>query len=282
MGKKGVCELEAGEAVGHPWNTEASGSHMACEIAIVGNKHNVSISMVDDECKDVRGEIKEALDQEGKEEQQEGSGEIPGSDDSQKSLNTLQTHAHVPDRRVAGQDEGRGDVAMVLCNAVLEGSVQGTKSFSEQVPEASKDLKKTSGMNLPCSLAVEESFFGTIGETPLRRQKMKGFCDVVKPSTHPRRSVRLSEKASQARKSTLVREGSLPISISDGHIGNCNYRIRKNKTRENPTKLWDQGKQIGLVCRGDEEEVIQEYQCLEDKDLKFMKSIAEGSLNGFL
>ncbi|KAL9329349.1 hypothetical protein ACSQ67_004352 [Phaseolus vulgaris] len=61
----------------------------------------------------------------------------------------LQTHAHVLDRRVAGQDEGRGGRAMVLCNDVLEGNVQGIQSFSEQVHEASKDLKKTLGPNLP-------------------------------------------------------------------------------------------------------------------------------------
>ena len=138
------------------------------------------------------------------------------------------------------------------------------------------------GLNLPCSLAVEELLFETIGETPLRQRKLKGLCDVVEPSTHPRRSVRLSEKASQARKAALVREGSLLISISDGDIGNFNYRIRKNETRENPTKLWDQGKQIGLVCRGDEKEVIQEYQSMEDSDLEFMKNITRGNLNGFL
>jgi len=131
-------------------------------------------------------------------------------------------------------------------------------------------------------LAVEELLFETIGETPLRQRKLKGLCDVVEPSTHPRRSVRLSEKASQARKAALVREGSLLISISDGDIGNFNYRIRKNETRENPTKLWDQGKQIGLVCRGDEKEVIQEYQSMEDSDLEFMKNITRGNLNGFL
>jgi len=131
-------------------------------------------------------------------------------------------------------------------------------------------------------LAVEESLFGTFAETPLRQRKMKGLCDVVEPSTHPRRSVRLSEKASQARKTALVREGSLPISISDRDIGNCNYRIQKIETRENPNKLWDQGKRIGLGCRDDEEEVIQEYQSMEDRDLEFMKSIAGGNLNGFL
>jgi len=124
LGKKGVCE-----AVGQPWNTEASGRHMVCVIANVGKKHNASISRGDSECKDVRGEIKEALGQEGKEEQQEGSGEFPGLDDSQKRLNMLQTHAHVLDRRVAGQDEGRGGRAMVLCNDVLEGNVQGIQSF---------------------------------------------------------------------------------------------------------------------------------------------------------
>jgi len=124
LGKKGVCELQAGEAVGQPWNKEASGSHMACELATAGKKHNVSISMVVGESKDVRGEIKEAMNQEGKEEQQEGLGEIPALDDSQNRVNMLQTHDHVHDRRSAGQDEG----AMVMCDAVLEGSVQGTHS----------------------------------------------------------------------------------------------------------------------------------------------------------
>ena len=39
---------------------------------------------------------------------------------------------------------------------------------------------------------------------------------------------------------------------------------------------------MGLVYRREEGEVIQEYQCMEDRDLEFMKSIIGGNLNGFL
>jgi len=101
------------------------------------------------------------------------------------------------------------------------------------------------------------------------------------PSTHPRRSVRLSERLSQARKEMLSREGSLSVSISDGDISNCNSHFQNPKIREEATKLWDLGKQFGLACRGDEEKVVQEYQCMEERDLEFMKNLAVGNINDF-
>jgi len=114
-------------------------------------------------------------------------------------------------------------------------------------------------------LAAEETNFRSRCETPLRQSKMKGLRDLGEPSTHSRRSVRLSEKSSQVRKNLLAREGSLSMSISDGDIGNCNSHLLNNVIREDSTKLCDLGKQIGLACRGDEEEVIQEYQCMEER-----------------
>jgi len=80
---------------------------------------------------------------------------------------------------------------------------------------------------------------------------MKGLSELGEPSTHPRRSVRLSERSSQARKELVLRIGSLTTSISDGDINNCNARVRNLEVREEPTKLWDLGKQIGLACHGE-------------------------------
>jgi len=232
---------------------------------IASNKESKITAMVDGKCKGVRRENKEVLEQEGIEEEQEGTGEDSGMDKSQ---------APFPVRREEGQEEGKGGDAVGLCNFELEGSVPGTLPSVEQVIEITEEIRMKTALNLQCSLAAEETSFGSRCETPLRRRKMKGLCDLVVPSTHPRRSVRLSEKSSQVRKNLLAKEGSLSMSISDGDIGNCNSRLRDNEIREEPPKLWDQGKQIGLVFRGDKEEVIQEYQCMEDRDLEFMKSIA--------
>jgi len=187
-----------------------------------------------------------------------------------------------PVGREEGEEEGKGGDEVGLCNSELKGSVPGTITSTEQVIEITEVIRMKPALNLQCSLAAEETSFGSRCETPIRWRKMRGIHHLVEPSTHPRRSVRLSEKSVQVRKNLLAKEGSLSMSISDGDIGNCNSRFRDNGIREEPTKLWNQGKQIGLQCCGDEEEVIQEYQCMEDRDLEFMKSITGGNLKGFL
>ena len=263
LGNKGDCGSGVGAVAGHVWNMEASGNQPTARentrytfSATVSNKENNSIAMVEGDCKGVQKGNKEAFDQDGKEEEQEGTREVFGMADSQKRKDKSQT--------------------------LLEGSVPRTQPLAEQVIEITEEIRMKTALNLPCSLAVEDTNLGSRCETPLRRRKMKGLHDLVESSTHLRRSVRLSEKSSQVRKGLLAREGSLSMPISDGDIRNCNSRLRNNEIREEPTKLWDQGKQIGLVCRGEEEEVIQEYQCMEDRDLEFMESIVGGNLNGFL
>ena len=72
------------------------------------------------------------------------------------------------------------------------------------------------------------------------------------PNTQPRRSVRLTERSSQARKELVPIIGSSTTSISDGDINNCNARVRNPEIREEPTKLWELEKQIGLACHGEE------------------------------
>jgi len=46
-------------------------------------------------------------------------------------------------------------------------------------------------------------------------------------------------------------------SISDRDINNCNIRLRPNRLIGGPSNLWGIGKQAGLICRTDEEEVVK-------------------------
>ena len=114
-----------------------------------------------------------------------------------------------------------------------------------------------------------------------RRGKKKGLSELGKPSTLPRRSVRLSEKMSQAREALLLSEGLPATSISDGDINNCNARVRIPGSPEEPADLWVLRKQIRIACCGVEEEVVQEFKCMEDQDMEFKKNVEVGNLNAF-
>jgi len=93
--------------------------------------------------------------------------------------------------------------------------------------------------------------------------------------------VRLSERLSQARKDLLPSEDLPIISISDGDISNCNARVCISGNREELANLWGLGKQIGLACRREEEEVVQEPQCMEERDMEFTKKLEVGNLKDF-
>ena len=108
---------------------------------------------------------------------------------------------------------------------------------------------------------------------------MKGMRELGEPNTLPRRSVRLSARTSQVRRNLLLNDGPVVTSISDGDINNCNTRIRSSGRSEEPADLWILGKQIGLACRQEEEEVVQELYCMEERDLEFMKNAEVGTLN---
>jgi len=46
--------------------------------------------------------------------------------------------------------------------------------------------------------------------------------------------------------------------------------------------LWAIGKQTGLYCRGDEEEVVKEYDSMKVRESEVMNSRKEGKVNGVL
>jgi len=125
----------------------------------------------------------------------------------------------------------------------------------------------------------EERKLGSLCNISSRQRKIKGLREFVEPNSHPRRSVRLSERLSQARKNLLSSEGLPTISISDRDINNCNARVCISGNREEPANIWGLGKQIELACRREEEEVVQELQCMEERDMEFMKKLEVGDHN---
>jgi len=59
-------------------------------------------------------------------------------------------------------------------------------------------------------------------------------------------------------------------------IRNCNKRFC---TPDNPMEqenLWEVGKQVGMLCRGEEMEVITEYGRMEVRDEEMVKDSQEG------
>jgi len=126
---------------------------------------------------------------------------------------------------------------------------------------------------------VEERKLGSSCNNSSKQRKIKDLRESVEPNSHPRRSVRLSERMPQARKNLLISEGLPTISNSDGDINNCNTRTYISGNREEPANIWGLCKQVGLACRREEEEVVQELQCMEERDMEFMKNVEMGDHN---
>ena len=133
-------------------------------------------------------------------------------------------------------------------------------------------------ITLPLDLA-EGATVGGITTTPPRRRKLKGLFELGDSISFPRRSVRLLSRHAKANSSSCGRDGMCSNSISDGRIVNCNLRSAGPSLTAEPSNLWDIGKKYGLKCRGDEEEVVNEYLCLEERDTEVMKNFEEGDKN---
>jgi len=80
----------------------------------------------------------------------------------------------------------------------------------------------------------------------------------------------------------MNRDGMSNASISDKDIINCNSRLYAPYNMAESSYLWAIGKQIGLYCRGDEEEVVKEYDSMEVRDSEVMNNRKEGKVNGVL
>jgi len=127
-----------------------------------------------------------------------------------------------------------------------------------------------------------EATTGWFSKTTQHRGKMKGLSELGVSNTHPRCSVRLSIRSSQARNTSQFRQGTTSVSLSDKDIDNCNLQMCDPESSVEPSKLWEISRRVGITCRGDEQKVVKEYSCLEVRDLEIMKSAEKGKKDVFL
>jgi len=120
-----------------------------------------------------------------------------------------------------------------------------------------------------------------LSKSPPRQCKEKGLTELGDLSLlQRRRSARLSKKQSLPGSTSHHREGKISSSISDGDIKDCNSRLYDQGTGAEPLELWEIGKLPVLIFHGDEEEVVKEYMCMEERDMEVPKDAKEGDKEG--
>jgi len=126
----------------------------------------------------------------------------------------------------------------------------------------------SSGELSPLLLGVDGANEKSRSNSPPRRRKKKGLSELGDSCPHPRRSVRLSLILPQAGSLEHHKDGLSSVSMSDRDIKICNSRLCAFVNLAEPSSLWVAGKQVGITCRGEEEEVVKEYGRMEDRDSK--------------
>jgi len=112
--------------------------------------------------------------------------------------------------------------------------------------------------------------------SPPQRRKKKGLLELGDSCPFPQRSARLRSRTAAVGPSESAR-GEMPsASISDLDINNCNSRVRATVNLAEPASLWAIGKQVGIFCRKEEEEVVKEYECMDDRDEEVTRGLENG------
>ncbi|KAL9276571.1 hypothetical protein ACSQ67_025885 [Phaseolus vulgaris] len=70
---------------------------------------------------------------------------------------------------------------------------------------------------------------GKILKSTRRRRKIKGLVDLEGSKSHPRRSVRISNKYPQSAFSSHSKQGMPAVSLLDGDIDNRNLRLHESE-----------------------------------------------------
>jgi len=117
----------------------------------------------------------------------------------------------------------------VTCDALLRNHIEGL--VLQELEEGSKVVERLG------ETGDEAMLGGTINKSSSCRSKKKGLWELGEPSTHPRRSMRISERSSRARNSPSCTTGTPTTTISDGDIYNCNTRLCESEDVEEPTML---------------------------------------------
>lgn len=62
----------------------------------------------------------------------------------------------------------------------------------------------------------------------------------------------------------------------EGDILLCNSRLRKKGNPNDPSKIWEVGKLLWSSCCRNEEEIIEEFRRMKDRDKGIRKKLEEG------
>lgn len=125
-------------------------------------------------------------------------------------------------------------------------------------------VMSTGAGSLP-QLGIDDTVLKCRSNSPPLRRKKKGLLELGDSCPYPRRSARLSSRV-----------GMPSVSISDMDINLCNSRLCATVNLAEPVSLSAIGKQVGIICREEEEEVVKEYGCMEVRD----EEVSLGSKSG--
>jgi len=167
-------------------------------------------------------------------------------------------------REVGPNDKGGASVVRELRSGSNQLIHEGASVVRELEP------RELSGI---CGQEVIKGGSGIRNQPPRGSQRTKGLGEMEEPSSLPRRSIRAWP--AQVRYSAS-KAGTLSATTSEGDTNFCNSRFRALEVSVEPLKLWEMGKQMGIVCRRIEEEVVKEYQNMEERDVEFAQKIQEG------
>jgi len=115
--------------------------------------------------------------------------------------------------------------------------------------------------------------------SPPRHRKKKGLTEFGDSCPFPRRSGRIKARMPQAGAMVHNTDEVSSSSISDKNIYICNSRLDEPDDRAGPSKLWEVGKQVGIRCCKEENEVVREYGNMEVRDSEVASCSKTGNKN---
>ena len=128
----------------------------------------------------------------------------------------------------------------------------------------------------------EEKDGGISAVKTMRHKRWKGLWELGESSTVQQRKTRVGAGSIYAGSCPESRVSKKSYFLSDGDIVKCNSRCRKEKEVEEPSAVWEVGKQLGVACHRVESDVIMELERMEVRDLEVVKKYKEGNKESFL
>ena len=151
--------------------------------------------------------------------------------------------------------------------------------------EGTQEDDGTEGDTWFCASAIKFTGEGglkarSMSNSPLRRRKKKILFELGDSVPNLRHSTRINARLQKVGAKLVRGNGVSMESISDKDINLCNSRWCSYRAADDPINLWESGKRCGIACRGDEDEVINEYERMEARDEEVVNCNKKGDVKG--